>query len=369
MSWREQRRADRLADAKVRREDADSATHARIAERESVAREKRAEEQLRVERRQQRQARRAARVSGLRTWTSAHVVELLIYPLALVSALLTIPAIADYGYAVYGSATGYALFCLTELGMWAFAVAVQLTRRRDPHRPTWALQVGVCLFAAGAFTVNALHGAERGRSAAVVMGLASIAGVVAHQLITAGPRRSRSERVTARISRLEARKLARVRRAAVRQAVSEIDPDGTARLVSAPGRYTLDQRPVRPRLQSAAVPGLAVGDGSDEWDQALADLLTEADRDPRGTDRDLTAASPVATLDRDADQHKSSLNHGRTGGRVGRSIEQLRAELTAAIRARPDSINPHSAESIRKALRCSPTKARQLRNEYRGGRP
>lgn len=47
-----------------------------------------------------------------------------------------------------------------------------------------------------------------------------------------------------------------------------------------------------------------------------------------------------------------------------RSIEQLRAEFAAALESASIEIDPESAESIRKALRCSPKRARQLRDEH-----
>lgn len=47
-----------------------------------------------------------------------------------------------------------------------------------------------------------------------------------------------------------------------------------------------------------------------------------------------------------------------------RSIEQLRAEFVAAIESDAIDVDPSSAESIRRALRCSPKRARQLRDEH-----
>jgi hypothetical protein len=375
MNWREEKRADRLTEAQIRREEAAAQAQVRIAERSAIAQQRRTDEQARAEARRaeqdRRRARRAARLAGARSWTSAHAVDLLVYPLALVSAVLAVPAMAAYGHQVYGNATGYALFCITELGMWAFALAVQITRHRHPDRPVWALQVGAWAFAAVAFGINALHGAERGFSPAVVMGIGSVAGVLAHQLITAGHLRSRTERAHARIERQAARKVARVRRTAVRQAVAEIGTDGAARLVYAPGRYVITRSRVtrRARLESAIVPGLPI-DGTD-LDRELADLLathgTGAVAAIEGADDDPIGDSPVATLDREPDQQKSTPKRSKVGGRPGRTIAQLRAELDRALKARPGSIDPASAESIRKALRCSPARARQLRDEHRQG--
>lgn len=48
----------------------------------------------------------------------------------------------------------------------------------------------------------------------------------------------------------------------------------------------------------------------------------------------------------------------------GRSMEALRAEFAAAIEGESTQIDPTSAESIRKTLRCSAKRARQLRDEH-----
>ncbi|MTD57813.1 hypothetical protein [Amycolatopsis pithecellobii] len=371
MTWREEKRADRLTEAQIRREEAAAQAQVRIAERSAVAQQRREDELARAEARlaeqNRRQARRAARFAGMRAWAAKHAVDLLIYPLALVSAVLAVPAMAAYGHQVYGNATGYALFCITELGMWAFALAVQITRHRHPERPVWALQFGVWAFAAVAFGVNALHGAERGFSPAVVMGIGSIAGVLAHQLITAGHLRSRTERTHARIERQAARKVARVRRTAVRQAVAEIATDGTAHLVFAPGRYVIVRSRVtrRARLESAIVPGLPIE--ATDWDRELADLLATPETPAIEGPDDAIGSSSVATLDREPDQQKSTPKQSKVGGHPGRTIAQLRSELNRALKARPGSIDPTSAESIRKALRCSPARARQLRDEHRQG--
>jgi hypothetical protein len=193
------------------------------------------------------------------------VVDLLIYPLALVSAVMAVPAMAAYGYDLYRSGTGFALFFITELGMWAFSIAVHVTRHRHPERPVWALQVGVWAFTAAGFGVNFGHGWQATGSVfdGAVMGLASVAGVVAHQLVTASPRRSCMERDTAWMAARVARKVARVQRAAVRAAVAELDVDGTARLVFMPGTYSLTRTLFmrRCRLAPAAPPGLSVSAG------------------------------------------------------------------------------------------------------------
>ncbi|HEY0690665.1 MAG TPA: hypothetical protein VGD71_16695 [Kribbella sp.] len=252
---RAQRRLDEAARAEEARRNAvvlaeiETTKDAARAERERADVEHRAHQrrQARADkdaRRETARARRGARVAAVRGWMSAHVVDLLIYPLAVVSAVMAVPAMAAYGYSLYHSATGLALFFITELGMWAFSLAVHVTRHRHPERPVWALQVGVWAFTAAGFGVNFGHGLTSTGSVfdGSVMGLASIAGVVAHQLVTASPRRSRVERDAARMDARVARKVARVQRAAVRTAVAQIEADGTARLVFTTGTYTLSGR-------------------------------------------------------------------------------------------------------------------------------
>lgn len=254
-SRRAERRADEAARAEQARKNAvvlaeiETAKNAAQAERErtdamhlaQLLRQARAEKEAR---REKARARRGAHVAAFRGWMGAHVVDLLIYPLALVSAVMAVPAMAAYGYSLYHSATGLALFFITELGMWAFSIAVHVTRHRHPERPVWALQVGVWAFTAAGFGVNFGHGVSSTGSVfdGAVMGLASIAGVVAHQLVTASPRRSRVERDAARMAARVARKVAKVQRAAVRTAVAQIEADGTARLVFTTGTYTLGRR-------------------------------------------------------------------------------------------------------------------------------
>ncbi|GAA5158002.1 hypothetical protein [Amycolatopsis dongchuanensis] len=376
MSWYEERRENKRTEAMIRREDAAAAAQVRIAERQAAAQIKRADEQARQKAREEAADKRRARWrkawSTVTGWLAAHVVELLIYPIALLSFALAAPSMAAYGASVYGSALGALLPGITELGMWAFAVAVVIERRRHPDRSVWGLVAGVLVFGAVAFGINFTHGLTTAWDHGVVMGTASIAGVVAHQLTLATAPKSGQQRREARIERAAARKVARIRRAAVKRAVAEIDADGSARLLYAPGRYTLTRRGLRP----ATVPGLPVAEPTD-WDRELADLLAttgtatatgpvpsiEDDQD-RG---DSIEGGAVATLDHGPDLHESTPNRPVIDRKPGRSIEQLRAELAAAIEA--GKVNPTSAESIRKTLRIGIARARQLRDEHtKGGR-
>jgi hypothetical protein len=188
---------------------------------------------------------------------------------------------AAYGHAIYGP-PGWVMPALSEGAMWAFAAANTLTRRREPGRPAWHLQAGVWVFAAMAAALNFAHGlASAGHqlTTAVVMALVSVAGVVAHQLVTAGPRRSRADRDAARLTRAAARRAVAVRAAAVRHAVAELDEHGAARLVYRPGLVTVTRQG---RLAPAIVPGLPVTPADPagiDWDTELADLTAAPDAD------------------------------------------------------------------------------------------
>lgn len=253
-TWREERRRDQAARAEQARQDAITATEVEARRLAAHAEVQRAQEDHREARslrskvdkranrdraRLARQARWSARFTAARRWTSAHVVELLIYPLAIVSAVMAIPAVAAFGVDVYDNPTGAALFWITELGMWSFAVATEVSRRQRPDRPVWSLQLGAWVFSAAAFGVNFLHGLETSLFDGLVMGIVSVAGVVAHQLVTAAPRRDRTERAEGRITRRVDRKVTRVRRAAIRDAVARIATDGTVDLVFTVGEFTL----------------------------------------------------------------------------------------------------------------------------------
>ena len=155
---------------------------------------------------------------------------------------------AVYGASLYGPA-GRALPAFSEGAMWAFAAAVTITCHRHPGRPVWHLRLGTVVFAGFGAALNFAHGLTAyGPVAGVVMALVSVAGVTAHQLVTAGPRRDRADRDAARTARAIGRRERSARRAAVRRALVDLDADGTARLVFEPGAATLERHLGRVRL-------------------------------------------------------------------------------------------------------------------------
>lgn len=257
-SWREERRQDRLTAARITRENETAQAQNHVAERQALARLRREEKQGRRDARQRARKATAVRRKERTAWLRAHTVDLLFVPVIAVPGVLAWTAMAAYGYQVFGPA-GWALPAFSEGAMWAFAAATTITRHRHPERPVWHLRLGTAVFATVGASLNFIHGVTpapgqtRGIGAGVVMALVSVAGVVAHQFVTAGPRRSRAERDAARIERAIARRERIIQRAAVRRMVAELDADGNARLVNRPGMVALTRRWYG-RVRLAAVP-------------------------------------------------------------------------------------------------------------------
>ncbi|WP_226351889.1 hypothetical protein [Pseudonocardia sp. ICBG601] len=395
-----ERRETRALDARLAQEAADAAARRKLdaetARQERARADREATERRRDEQRQARAAARAAARNRALTWGSAHVVELLIYPIALLSFALAAPAMAAYGQTIYGPG-GVLLAGITELGMWAFALAVVASRHRAPERPVLGLQAGVVLFSLVAASMNLLHGLHQGLTAGVVMAVVSIAGVAAHQLTLAGAPRSRAERREARLAALVATKTDRARRLAIGDAVAVIGADGTAALTYRPGTYQVRRR----ALATTTVPGCPVAPDApstrnDDWDWALAALVEGAGcvgsrltNNLDYLDSDLDShpdddhGSGIALLDHRPDESDKESRpdlrqstHPRSSSTSGvdpdhdlepvqtsRTLDDLRQLLRAA--AVEGRVDPSSAESIRRALRCSAARARQLRNEAR----
>ncbi|MCK9898372.1 hypothetical protein [Frankia sp. AgB32] len=358
-SWADTRRANQAAAAEQNRLD-------KAADRAEARADAAAAAVLDRDSRSARQAARATRRAARSAWRSAHAVELLIYPLAVVSALMAIPAMALYGLDLYDNPTGLALPLLSELGVWAFAMAVLVSRRRHPDRPTAMLSAGVVLFGAVAFGLNLAHGlATGGLVTGLVMGVVSVAGVIAHQLAVASPPRSRADRAAARHAHAAARRVDHARRLATRHAVVALADDGTARLVYTPGTYT----PRRRRLVPIVVPGLAV---ADPWDAALADL------DPDGGPVESVPADPIT----EPDQHESGPETGGGGVDLAdpppttsrpaprRPIDPMARRKTdradavkAARRLAKRQRRPLTADQIRTELHIAPGAAREIRDQ------
>lgn len=300
-SWREENRQDRLARAQIGRDQRAADAELRIAERQARAAIRREDDQAwRQGRLQARQARRdarlqarqdrAARRAALAARIREHVIDLLFIPVIGIPAVLAWTAMAAYGYAVYGP-PGLMLPAMSEGSMWAFAVATTLTRHRTPDAPLWHLRAGTVIFAAIGAALNFIHGLAAGSVVTgALMAIVSVAGVTAHQLVTAGPRRSRAQRRAARLERAARRREMAARRAAVRRSVVELDEDGSARLIYTPGTVTLSRRLFRTRLTPVRIVRPAPAEPGPHADAPADDAGGPADDelapDPDSVDKD-----------------------------------------------------------------------------------
>ena len=257
-SWREEIRQDRLTNAQIERDREAARIQARIAERQAATQLRREDKLARAAARQQARIQRAERRATRTAWIRQHALDLLFVPVIVVPAVLAWTAMASYGDQLYGP-PGLVLPAFSEGAMWAFAIATTWTIRRYPDRPAWHLRTGTWVFAAIAASLNFSHGLNLSPRAGVVMALVSVAGVLAHQFITAGPRRSRAERGQARIDRAVARRELAVRRAAVWDADAVLDEDGRAHLIYQPGTVALTRRHGRTRLLPPATAGTPSG--------------------------------------------------------------------------------------------------------------
>jgi DNA-binding CsgD family transcriptional regulator len=235
-SWAEERRLDRAERARLDREREDARAARQIAEREAAQRLRQAAAEASRAQRAEAAEARAARLAALGGWTAGHVTELLFVPVIGVPAVLAWTAMATYGAHLYGP-WGRALPAFSEGAMWAFAAAVTITRHRHPGRPVWHLRTGTVVFAAFGAVLNFAHGLTLPHIGSpvtgVVMALVSVAGVTAHQLTTAGPRRprrTRAERDADRIAREIRKREMAARTEAVKAATVQLAADGTARL-------------------------------------------------------------------------------------------------------------------------------------------
>ena len=263
-SWREERREDERNRARIVREGEEARAKGRIAELEARTEAKRQAADARKQARQSARDARAARRAAMAGWVQAHTVDLLFLPVVIVPGVLAWTGMAAYGAAQYGP-PGLALPALSEGGMWTFAAATTIRIREDDRkrelepnaepRPVWHLRLGTLIFAVYGAALNFLHGlAEGGPVTGATMALVSVAGVTAHQLITAGPLRSRADRDRARIARLIARREHAASRAAVRRAPVELDEHGNARLILTPGRAQVGTRHGRTVLTMTPAP-------------------------------------------------------------------------------------------------------------------
>jgi hypothetical protein len=294
LSRREENRRDRAVAAQIERDNAAARTRMAIERDRAWFEERRTARADRAALKAAARAARARRVTALLAGTRDHKQDLLFAPVIGIPGVLAWPSMAAYGSGIWGP-LGVILPGFSEGAMWAFDVAVAIRRHQDPDKPVWHLQLGIAVFAAFGAALNFLHGMapgtpHHGLAVAVSMALISVAGVTAHQLVIAGPRRPRAERARARLERVIARRKQAARKAAARHARVRLDEDGGAELVYQPGTARLKHRFGRPRL-AGFQPLPAVITAPARTDEAApADSVRDENRTDPG---DVPAPGPV----------------------------------------------------------------------------
>jgi hypothetical protein len=370
-NWREERRRDRMADAQIGRDNQTARGQARLAESDVRHRQQRDERQARRTERRTARKQRAARRADLMTWLRAHVTGLLFVPVITVPGVLAWTAMAAYGAQVFGPA-GVTLPAFSEGAMWAFAGATTITRHRHPQRPVWHLRLGTVIFASEGAALNFIHGltpaqgALRGLGTGVVMALISVAGVVAHQLITAGPRQSCAERAAARNARAAARRERAIGRAALRHAAAVLDADGTARLVHEPATVMPSRHWGRVRLANVPnQPGQPVADVAPEthlWPRPAPALKSLVARQPD--------AEPEAVLTHAATAGLASSATRQESAKPRSASAPNRAPKPAATARQKDSSSPSAKRAkAEELLRANPSMSRAEVVEQTGVSP
>jgi hypothetical protein len=362
-SWREEARQDRLTQARIDRDRETARVQARIAERQAAAAVRREAARARAAARDLARAARAARRAARVAWLAGHVVDLLFVPVIVVPGALAWDAMASYGSATWGP-LGVVLPLFSEGAMWAFDAAAAIRRHREPNRPIWHLQLGIAVFAGYGAALNFLHGMSpatehHGLVVAVSMALVSVAGVVAHQLVIAGPRRSRTERDAARIARAAARRELAARRAAVRNAVIDVDEHGGTTLVYEPGRTVLTRRHGRTRLEPASQRAQAVTQAGPAcpWPRPAPLMPASGAQSVTGS-RPHRAAAPVTAPGRTRMSAPAPAKR-RTRNGAPRPVTEAAAEVHFA--ADLASGSAPSARRIRRELHVGQPRANEIR--------
>lgn len=242
---REQDRADRVAERAARLEEMKVRGQVHVDLQRDKA------EQARLDRAAAKAAR-AEKWAAVKAWVRENQ---LMTPVIATSVLLSWTGMAVFGSWVYGI-LGFLLPLFSE-GLFV-AFAVRITKARKTKQPVGRLMVGLVLSGIATAAMQAIHGLSTGSwERAAVMALVSVAGVIAHQLITADTRvkLSPADRIGAEIAREIARREHTMRLAAVRQAAATLDEVGNVALTFRPGQVTLTRtRPWRRALLVEAVP-------------------------------------------------------------------------------------------------------------------
>jgi hypothetical protein len=245
LSRQEERRQDTRLRMELQLQQEAARAEQRRIDDTAWAEESRKAKTAKVTSKAEARAERARANLARRAWLHEHTVDLLFVPVIGVPGGLAWDAMAAYGTSVWGP-LGVALPLFSEGAMWAFDFAIAIRRRRDPDAPVWHLQIGLAIFACFGAALNFLHGTalttrSHSLNKGIAMAVVSVAGVIAHQLVIAGPRKSRAERELDLFRRAAERRQAAARKAATHMALIDIDEQGHADLVYEPGTYRLSR--------------------------------------------------------------------------------------------------------------------------------
>src|SRR5690606_19027139 len=353
-----------------RRDRPDAAEQARL-DREHDLRLRREDRERRRRERQQRIDRWMAAIKSANRWITRHPVDLLMSVIVVVPGLLAWTAMAAFGVDIYGH-IGVTFPLFSEAASWTFAFAVQRARRRGG--PVRMLMTGLVITTAIQGARTFAHGAMQGPLVGLVMALVSVSGVVIHQIRVWSDRQAptREERRQQQLARLAARRRHRMEMTAVREAAGQLHPDGSVRLLVRPGTVQLGRSRLRPWQRRLVYIAPIPGAGADGADAAVSSIASETEAWLASIDpSELPSIAPRSTQsDPAADLHGSTPDRGSIRMPDRRSDAQLEVEFWAAIgqqlpldEGRP--IDPSSAESVRRGLRCSPRRARALRDAWK----
>jgi hypothetical protein len=245
LSRQEERRQDERLRMELRLQQEAARAEQRRKDDAAWAEESRKAKAAKATSKAEARAERARASLARRKWLHEHTVDLLFVPVIGVPGALAWDAMAAYGTSVWGP-LGVALPLFSEGAMWAFDFAIAIRRRRNPDAPVWHLQIGLAIFACFGAALNFLHGTapstrSHSLNKGIAMAVVSVAGVIAHQLVIAGPRKSRAEQELDRFRRAAERRQAAARKAATDMALIDIDEQGHADLVYEPGTYRLSR--------------------------------------------------------------------------------------------------------------------------------
>lgn len=250
-SWLEARRQGKLTQAEIEEQRADARQRRQFAADEHARKVRNAERADKQAARAQARKARAAQLSKLGDWCKARYTHLIMIPVIGVPGALAADGQAAWGIQQYGPA-GVILPAFSEGSMWVFAAKTSQARRANPDAPVWHLRLGTVVFAGVGAAMNFAHGmAQGGVWQGVTMAITSVSGVTAHQITTAGPRRTRQQRRDARLARKQARLENRVMRAAIEDGTVVIAADGSSRVSVRPGAVTLRRTWRGTRLEPA----------------------------------------------------------------------------------------------------------------------